>query len=198
MSNAGRKFHPQALTTAEVELLIAACPATPSGIRTKALVTVLWRTGLRCSEALQLRTWDVDPADHTVRVMFGKGRRARTVGMETRAFSVLDDWLRVRAGLGFGDSEPLFCTMAGRPLASRYVRAVVAELGRGAGIRKRVHPHGLRHTRAVEMRRGGKDVYLISRALGHSNVGTTDRYLSDLFPREVVDAMLDSDWGRAS
>lgn len=202
MGDRRRRYPPQTLTTAEVESLMAACGDSPAGVRMKALVVVMWRTALRCSEVLALMPWDVDPADCTVRVLLGKGRRSRTVGLEPRAFSVLDDWLKVRAGLGFGDGAPLFCSLHGTSLDNdtgrRFIRAEFARLGRRAGVHKRVHAHGLRHTRAVEMRREGTDVYLISRALGHSNVGTTDRYLSDLFPREVIDAMLHSEWGRSA
>lgn len=72
---------------------------------------------------------------------------------------------------------------AGRPLSSRYVRWLMADLGAKAQIGKRVHAHGLRHTRLAEMAREGIPVHIISRAAGHSNVATTDRYIMHLNPQ---------------
>lgn len=199
----GRRFHPQALTTAEVEALMAACsPTSATGKRNRALIVVLWRGALRCDEALSLRLHDLDRAAGSIRVMFGKGRRARTVAVEPRAWAVIEQWLAARKDKDIPRSAPLFCTISGpgrgRKLSDRYVRALMTDLGEKAEIGKRVHPHALRHSRAVEMRREGKDILLISRALGHSNVSTTERYIGHLYPREVLEAMLDSEWDRAS
>lgn len=200
MSNKGKVFHPQALSTSEVEALVAACsPTSPTGKRNRALIVVLWRGALRCEEALHLKIHDLDRADGSIRVMFGKGRKARTVGIEPRAFAVVEVWLAERERMGIPRSVPLFCTITGGrygALSSRYVRWLMAELREKAGLGKRVHAHGLRHSRAVEMRREGKDLLVISRTLGHSNVGTTERYIDHLYPDEVLKAMLDSKWGR--
>src|SRR5215813_4316596 len=123
MSNKGRKFHPQAYTTAEVEALMAACsPTSATGKRNRALIVVLWRGALRCEEALQLRLHDLDRASGSIRVMHGKGRRARTVAIEPRAWAVLEVWLAARTERGIPRSAPLFCTLAGKPLGARYVR----------------------------------------------------------------------------
>ena len=200
----GRKFHPQAYTTAEVEQLIAACsPTSPTGKRNRALIVVLWRGALRCEEALQLKVHDLDRRRGTIRVMHGKGRRARTVAIEPRAWAVLELWLLARQELGVPRSAPVFCAAGGHrsatgaPLSSRYVRLLMAQLGAKAGLEKRVHAHGLRHSRAAEMADEGIPVHMISVALGHSNVGTTDRYILHLgHERQVLDAMLASQWGQ--
>ena len=196
MSNKGLKFHPQALSTAEVEALMAACsPTSPTGKRNRALIVTLWRGALRCDEALQLQPHDLDPVTGAIRIMHGKGNRARTVAIEPRAWAVIEVWLAARKERGVPRGAPVFCTLAGRPLNARYVRWMMTDLGAKAGIGKRVHAHGLRHSRAAEMRREGKDVLVISHALGHSNVGTTQRYIEHLYPDEVLKAMLDSEWG---
>jgi site-specific recombinase XerD len=195
----GRKFHPQALTTAEVEALMAACSATsPTGKRNRALIVVLWRGALRCEEALHLKLHDLGRADGSVRVMHGKGRQARTVGIEPRAWAVLEVWLAAREDKGLPRSAPLFCTLAGGPMSSRYVRWLMADLGRKADLGKRVHAHGLRHSRAYEAANEGVPTHMISVFLGHSNVGTTDRYIQHLNPRAAINAMLASQWGRDS
>ena len=200
MSNKGLKFHPQALSTPEVEALMAACsPTSPTGRRNRALIVVLWRGALRCEEALHLRVHDLDRATGNIRVMFGKGRKARTVGIEPRAWAVLELWLAERDRLGVPRSVPLFCTISGgsfRPLSARYARWLMADLGDKAGLGKRVHPHGLRHSRASEAADEGVPVHMISVFLGHSNVGTTDRYIQHLNPRAAIDAMTNSQWGR--
>jgi integrase/recombinase XerD len=202
LSNAGKRFHPQALTTGEVEALMAACsPTSPTGKRNRALIVVLWRGALRCEEALHLKVHDLNRSDGSIRVMFGKGRKARTVGIEPRAWAVLEVWLAERDRLGVPRTVPVFCTITGgeyRPLSSRYVRWLMADLGRKADIGKRTAPHQLRHTRAAEAANEGVPVHMISVFLGHSNVGTTDRYIQHLNPRAAIDAMLASQWGRDS
>jgi integrase/recombinase XerD len=201
VSNAGKRFHPQALTTGEVEALMAACsPTSPTGKRNRALIVVLWRGALRCEEALHLRLYDLNRGDGSIRVMFGKGRKARTVGIEPRAWAVLEVWLAERERLGVPRTVPVFCTVVPHgeyhPLSSRYVRWLMADLGRKADIGKRTAPHQLRHTRAAEAANEGVPVHMISVFLGHSNVGTTDRYIQHLNPRAAIDAMLASQWGR--
>ena len=202
-STKGRKFHPQAYTTAEVEQLIAACsPVSATGKRNRALIVVLWRGALRCEEALQLKLHDLDRERGTIRIMHGKGRRARTVAIEPRAWATLERWLDARKELGIPKTAPLFCRLswgarpAGTPLSPRYIRWLMSDLGGKAQLGKRIHAHGLRHSRAAEMADEGIPVHMISIALGHSNVGTTDRYIQHLNPRQVLDAMLASQWGK--
>jgi integrase len=187
--NKGRRFPAEPLSAGEVRALLAACDAnTLTGMRNHALIATMWRTGLRCSEALALRSSDVDIESGTIRVLNGKGRRARTVGADDSVLAVVGIWAdkRAAAGIAWG---PLFCTLrppAGRALSPRYVRAEVGRLAAKAGIQHRVHPHALRHTHACELAREGWPVPLISRQLGHSNIATTDVYLAGLFPSEVV------------
>jgi site-specific recombinase XerD len=181
---------------------MAACsPTSPTGKRNRALIVTLWRGALRCEEALHLRLYDLNRGDGSIRVMFGKGRKARTVGIEPRAWAVLEVWLAERERLGVPRTVPVFCTVVGsefHPLSSRYVRWLMADLGRKADIGKRTAPHQLRHTRAAEAANEGVPVHMISVFLGHSNVGTTDRYIQHLNPRAAIDAMLASQWGRNS
>jgi site-specific recombinase XerD len=206
VSNKDLHFPAEFYTTAEVEALMGACsPTSATGKRNRALIVVLWRAALRCEEALQLKLPDLDRADSSVRVLYPKGSRRRgnptpprTVAIEPRGFAVIEQWIAARNEKGIPRTAPLFCTMAGQPLSSRYVRWLMTDLGRKADIGKRVHAHGLRHTRAVEARREGMDILIISRMLGHSSVATTERYIGHLYPREVLNAMLASQWGKDS
>jgi integrase/recombinase XerC len=197
MGNKGRLFPAEPLSAAEVRSLLRATGADSlSAVRNHALLVVLWRAGLRVSEALALRPADVDFGRGTIRVRFGKGRKARTVGVDDSALAVLAAWIDRRAGAGL-PGDLLFCTLVrvpGSAMSPRYVRALVARLAVKAGIGHRVHPHGLRHTMAVELASEGWPVPLISRQLGHSNVATTDVYLAGLHPAEVVDRARHRSW----
>lgn len=174
-------------------LLRAPSNRAPTGIRNRALLTLLYRTGLRISEALALRPKDVDRKAGTVRVLHGKGDKARVVGMDPEAFAALDRWLDVRSTCNIA-AATVFCTLKGRPVSSAYVRAFLVRVARRAGIDKRVHAHGLRHTFAAEMRTEGKEIGIISKALGHSSIATTARYLDHVAPTAVIDAMRGRGW----
>lgn len=80
-------------------------------------------------------------------------------------------------------------------MSPRYVRAEVARIAKRAGVLHRVHPHGMRHTHAVELRREGWDIPLISRQLGHASVATTQIYVDHLHPAEVIDRARSRSWG---
>jgi integrase/recombinase XerD len=190
---------PEPLSPAEVRSLLAACsPVSLTGMRNRALLVVLWRAGLRCAEVLALRPCDIDFTAGTIRVRWGKGRKARTVGTDDEALTVVRAWLGARDAAGVA-SDFLFCDLkhgyAGEPMQPRYVRAEVARIARRAGVAHRVHPHGLRHTHAVELRQEGWDIPLISRQLGHSSIATTAVYVDHLFPAEVVGRARARSWG---
>jgi len=188
---------PEPLTPAEVRALLAACDGTTlTGMRNRALLVVLWRAGLRIAECLALRECDIDLSAHTIRVRFGKGRKARTVGIDGQALLEIRAWIYARRLAGI-DTDLLFVQVhpkVGAQLSARYVQAQMNRLAKTAGVRHRCHPHGLRHTHATELSREGWPMALISRQLGHSNVGTTDRYLSGLDPREVIELARVREW----
>jgi site-specific recombinase XerD len=194
-ANKGKRYPAEVLTPDEVRRLLR-IPSTraPTGIRNRALITVLYRSGLRCAEALALQPKDIDRKAGSLRVLHGKGDKSRTVGMDPEAFAVLERWLDVRAARGINGRAAVFCTLHGQPLAAAYVRVLLPRLGRKAGIEKRVHPHGLRHTLAAELRAEGKDIGVISKQLGHESIATTARYLDHVAPAAVIEAMRERKW----
>lgn len=194
-SNKGVKFPVETLTLAEVMGLMQACSMGPTGIRNRALLAVLYRAALRVSEALALLPKDLDPRRCSVRVLHGKGDKARVVGLDPGAWSILQRWLERRAALGIDATKPVFCTLAGRPLSTAYVRALMKRLGRKANVAKRCHPHGLRHSCASELRQEGVEIGLISKQLGHSSIATTAKYLDHICPEQVLDVMRGRTWG---
>lgn len=196
--NKGRRFPPEPLTPREVLALIDVCGRGSAGRRNRALIVMLWRAGLRISEALALYPKDVDLTAGTVQVLHGKGDRRRLVGIDPMACSVISEWMAERRDLGLTGRHPLFCVISkpsvGAAMHAVYVRNLFKELAAKAGIEKRVHPHGLRHTHAADLDREKVSVMLISHQLGHQDLGTTARYLSHLNNREVVEAMRARQW----
>ena len=174
--------------------MMDACADTPAGIRNRALITVLYRAGLRINEALSLRPKDLDPRSGAIRVLFAKGGRSRTVGMDGQAFDALGQWLEIRTAHGINGLEPVFCMLDGQPLQDGYIRVLFPRLGRQAGIAKRVHAHGFRHTHAAELRAEGVDIGIISKQLGHRTIATTARYLDHIAPYAVIEALHSRRW----
>lgn len=186
--NKGRKYPAEPLTPAEVTAILSQCSRrAPTGIRNRALLTLLYRSGLRVSEILALRPSDVDTTRHTIRLLGTKSGTPQTRGYHPTAGDALDRWLDTRAALGIGNhGRKLFCTLDGGPLSADYVRGLLRRLAARAGVTKRVHPHGLRHTFAVELEDAGTPVTVTSKLLGHSSVAVTSRYLDHLTNGQAV------------
>ena len=190
----GRKFPIEVLTDKEVLGLIGKCsPRCATGIRNRALIVVLWRGMLRVAEALALKKADFDGS--SIRVLNGKGNKARLVGIDPTASAVVEAWATYRSEkLGFNGNNPFFCTLDGKSVQPVYVRNLMKRLASKAGIEKRVHPHGLRHTGASELLSEGMNIGIISKQLGHSSIATTHRYINHINPAEVIDAMNQRTW----
>jgi site-specific recombinase XerD len=187
----GQTYPVETLTTAEVRQLLAACTGCSTGIRNKAMLAILWRGGLRCSEMLALQPRDVAD-DGKVNIRHGKGNKQRTVAIDGEAKALLDCWMERKARHGIGG--PIFSTLLGQPLQASYVRALLPRLARKAGITKRVHAHALRHSYASGLADEKLDIRLISRALGHSSVAVTGRYIDHLNPTALLDALKARVW----
>ena len=194
-ANKGQKYPAEVLTPDEVRALLAQCSETSAlGLRHRALITLLYRTGVRCSEALALRAKDIDLGAGSVAVLHGKGGRRRTVGIDPGAATIIEDWINRRSYLDLPITATLFCTLRGTQMDSAQVRLLLPRLARRAGIGKRVHPHGLRHTHAYELMMEGVPMPIIQRQLGHASLATTDTYLSHIAPKQVLDAIASREW----
>lgn len=193
--NYGMKLPPEPLTRAEVEGLLRHMGRGPCGHRNRALIVMLWRSGLRIAEALALYPKDIDRDAGTVTVLRGKGGKRRQVAIDSFTVAVLDRWIHERGKLGLTGREPMFCCVdirtRGKAMYSSYVRDMLKRVARSAGIEKRVHPHGLRHTMAFELLMEGQPLGVIRDQLGHSQLATTMRYLDHLAPAAAIKAMHD-------
>ena len=182
-----KKLDADLLTPREIEALLRACSnRAPTGIRNRALIVVLWRSGLRLGEALALKPKDVDLDACTLVVQHGKGDKRRVVGIDAGTAALLARWLQVRSKRGITGGATIFCTLSGDALDQSYVRHLLPRLADRAGIDKRTHAHGLRHAFAVELEREGATISAIRDLLGHSSASVTDRYLRRLGTGEAV------------
>lgn len=163
---------PEVLSYGEVERLLSQPdPSTCIGARDRAILELLYASGLRVSELCQLTIHDVD--DEFVRVM-GKGRKERVVPLGKNALSAIDFYLsRYRDGCA---KEKLFVSKSGKPLDRIVVWQMVKYYARKAEISKNVSPHTLRHSFATHLLDNGADLRVIQEMLGHASIGTTDRY----------------------
>jgi len=152
-------------------LLDSPVERTEAGLRDRALLELLYATGLRVAECCGLDLDDLDRQQGSVRVM-GKGGKERVVPAGDVALQALDAWLTVR-GEGRG---PLFTNPRGGRLSTRGVHRIVKSRARAAGIERRVTPHTFRHSFATHMLGEGADLRLIQELLGHSRLSTTQRY----------------------
>lgn len=184
----------EVLTPAEANALIAACSARSRiGTRNRALIVVMYRSGLRLAEALALRPADVDPARGAIRVRHGKGNKPRMAPLDPGGMATVLRWMEARKADGIRGTT-LFCTLGGGPLSQQYVRQMLGRLKAKAGITKRVHPHGLRHSFAHDAHREGKPVGAIQKALGHTRLTTTAIYLDHLGAADVIETMTAREW----
>jgi len=179
-------------TPAEIAALLGACSLnSPTGIRNRAMIMFLYRSGLRVSEITRMRPAELNQAGHSVRVL-GKGRDGGKVtvrGFHPTADDSLARWLDTRRRLGIRHTAPVFCTLRGGQLHTQYLRNMLPRLAAKTSIIKRVHPHGLRHTYAVELQNEGVPVSVISKLLGHSSIAVTARYLDHLTNQQAIDAL---------
>lgn len=193
-SGRGKRLPAEVLSSREVGQLLAACGDDHGGLRARALIAVLYRAGLRIGEALALTPKDLDLDGHALRVLRGKGDASRTVGIDPGAAGHVRAWLAARAKLNPPVGAPVFCTARGGAMSASYARRLLPALARRAGIEKRVHAHGLRHTHAAELRGEGVDIGIISRQLGHKSLLTTIIYLDHIAPTAVIEAMRKRTW----
>ncbi|EQD41884.1 site-specific tyrosine recombinase XerD [mine drainage metagenome] len=174
----GRKL-PKVLTEDEVERLLgAADESTPRGLRDRALLEVLYASGLRVSELVALRTESINPRQGIVRVT-GKGRKERIVPLGEVALEWLERYLLLGRPqlLGSGhDRGILFPGRGGRPLTRQAFWLLIKRYARRASLRFEPSPHVLRHAFATHLVNRGADLRVVQLLLGHSDLGTTQIY----------------------
>lgn len=170
---------PDTLDYAEVEALLAAPKTrTKLGLRDRAMLELMYATGLRVSELVRLTLHDVNTDARFLRTV-GKGSKERIVPVGQQAM----DWLRrylaeARPSIGNGSAgrSEVFLSMRGRALSTKTVWHLVKKYARAAGITKSLSPHTLRHSFATHLLNNGGDLRAIQEMLGHADISTTQIY----------------------
>jgi integrase/recombinase XerC len=148
--------------------------------RDRAILEMLYSSGLRVSELTGLNLADIDRAQEILRIR-GKGRKERIVPFGSKAFKALDAYMPVRAMIMQktrvrSDYEAVFLSSFGRRIATRSVQRIVGKYVREAGIGWNLHPHSFRHAFATHLLADGADLRSIQELLGHSSLSTTQKY----------------------
>ena len=166
---------PKFLTEAEMdEILSAPASAGDAGSeRDRAMIELLYSSGLRRNEISTLNVGDLDPLSGTVRV-FGKGSKERIVPVGKEALSRLRSYLRSRGGPD--DGEPLFANLRGARLSSEGVAFVVRRWVKRSSLLKKVTPHVFRHSFATHLLNRGCNIREVQEMLGHADLNTTQIY----------------------
>ena len=189
--NKGRRYPPDPPTVEEIIAVMRAAGDGPDGLRLRGVIVMLWRAGLRISEALSLNETDLDPDRGAVLIRHGKGNKRREVGMDRWGWAHLEPWLELRATL-----LPARCSAScgvrhadGRARPPRSAASCITPLS------SRVFVAGSRRIssgmRAVEMSREGISLIVIQRQLGHADLAITSRYLRGIDNTEIIQAVHD-------
>ena len=171
---------PEFLDEQEQEQLLACCPeTTPSSIRNRALLVVMLHAGLRASEVASLRLKDLEE-NGRLWVREGKGKKDRCLWVNEDDMALLKRWLATKplASSIHQPSSFLFTSLDGRrPLCKRWMRKMVVRMAQQAGITKAIHVHSLRHSFGTRLLKSSKNLFVVSRALGHANLSSPQVYL---------------------
>jgi integrase/recombinase XerC len=165
---------PAPLEEGQVEALLDVPGDDPASLRARAILELLYATGIRCAELVGLDVGEIDLDARMIRVL-GKGRKERIVLFGTRARDALGAWLAARAGLR-PKTDGVFVNLRGGRLSDRSVRALVSHRVKQVALKRRCSPHTLRHSFATHLLARGADLRAIQELLGHASLSTTQRY----------------------
>ena len=194
---------PNVLSQREVMALLAAPdPHTKLGRRDRAMLELMYASGLRVSELVNLHPLDLDLQAGVLRV-FGKGRKERLVPMHARAVDVMGQYLRDTRPDFSPQSSFVFLNRSGQGLTRQAVWKLIRRYALEAGIQRDISPHTMRHTFATHLLEGGADLRTVQLLLGHSDLAATELYthvrsdvLEDVYrrchPRNGENALRDS------
>jgi integrase/recombinase XerC len=166
---------PQTLDADQMARLLQIPAGEPFATRDRAIMELLYSSGLRLAEIVGLDLGHLDAPDRTVHVL-GKGRKSRVVPVGRLALRAIEQWLTERAALAKPGEEALFVGRAGRRLGRRAVELRVAYWARRQGLPTHVYPHLFRHSFASHLLESGAELRGVQELLGHADIATTQIY----------------------
>jgi len=166
---------PHALSPDEAGRLMEIAATDPLAVRDKAILELLYSSGLRLSELTGLAEDDVNLRDATVRVT-GKGSKTRIVPVGSHALAALKVWLPARGKLARAGAKALFVGQDGSALGPRAVQSRLKQWALKLGLADKVHPHALRHSFASHLLQSSGDLRAVQELLGHASISTTQVY----------------------
>ncbi|HET7650941.1 MAG TPA: tyrosine recombinase XerC [Gammaproteobacteria bacterium] len=166
---------PETLDADQMARLLEIPGDDPAAVRDRAVMELLYSSGLRLAELISVNLSDINLADATVTVT-GKGSKTRIVPVGRHALQAINAWLKVRAQLAKPDDVALFVGPRGGRLSPRSLQARVRRLGIAQGIPQHVYPHLFRHSFASHLLESSGDLRAVQELLGHANISTTQVY----------------------
>ena len=166
---------PDTLDPGQMELLVNVPGDDRAALRDKAIMELLYSSGLRLAELVNLNIGDIDLQDATVRVT-GKGNKQRIIPVGRCAREAINAWLKVRVQEADSEEPAIFVGRRGARISPRTVQAMVRRRATAAGLPQRVHPHLFRHSFATHMLESSSDLRAVQEMLGHADISTTQVY----------------------
>jgi len=154
------------------------------GARNRAILRLIMNTGIRVSEVVNIKTWEIDSTFGDLRITQGKGKKDRDLWIPEGVRGDLIKWEKKRP-----QSAHYFCTMQGRAIGIHYIQEMTTREAKRAKIEKRIYPHLLRHFFATTHYRENKDLEVLRKILGHTDIRTTAIYIQ-LAGEDVKASML--------
>ena len=143
--------------------------------RDRAIFELMYSSGLRLSELVNLNTTDIDLSDATV-IVTGKGNKQRIIPVGRYAIRAISLWLESRNKILHSESKALFITKKGKRISNRSIQSRLDYWGRKQNIPTKIYPHMLRHSFASHLLESSQDLRGVQELLGHSNISTTQIY----------------------
>ncbi|WP_372769663.1 tyrosine recombinase XerC [Pseudoalteromonas sp.] len=167
---------PKNLDVDQVNQLLEIVPEDTLAVRDKAMMELMYSSGLRLSELASLNLNDKQAIFNGLLTVKGKGSKERVIPVGRKAISAVKEWLKVRAEFANADEMALFTSKQKRRLSIRQIRARMKKWGIEQGLSANVHPHKLRHSFASHILESSGDLRAVQELLGHSNLSTTQVY----------------------
>lgn len=166
---------PKSLDTDQAARLVEIKGGDPLAVRDRAILELLYSSGLRLSELISININNIDYSDSVVTVT-GKGNKTRKVPVGRYAIQAIREWLKIRSDMASPDENALFVSNRGGRISSRSIQQRLRNWAIKQGLATHVHPHMLRHSFATHILESSSDLRAVQELLGHADISTTQVY----------------------